>query len=228
MIIFPNSIAMVLFPAFSFSANNLKSARELFFRPFKYLLFSITPIFVIAFVFAREIMQLWLGEEFSRVSYPIFQLLVISFFIHAFAYIPVSAVQGWGRPDLKGKLDIVQLPIFVATCLWLIPKFGLMGAALSKLLRTLVDTLAVVFLSKYILRLSRQDFSSSGLTRAFLISAFFALGVFATRFFFKDIILYIAVLMPLFCIYVFLFFKFALDDKEYSYICSLFLRLSQK
>jgi O-antigen/teichoic acid export membrane protein len=155
--ILPFSAAAVLFPSFSYSSGKQRLLKSLFFRPIKYLLFLATPVYITLFIFAKDILGLWMGRDFAQSSAHVFQILTIAFFVNIFSYIPFSAIQGLGRPELKAKLDLVQIPIFLALCLYLIPSFGLVGAAFAKLLITLIDTFGLLWFSKKVLFLSISD-----------------------------------------------------------------------
>ncbi|MEW6675152.1 MAG: flippase [Nitrospirota bacterium] len=228
VVILPVSIAMTLFPVFSYyGVNNRVMTKEIFHRPLKYILFVMTPVSVIFVVFARQILALWLGEQFAQSSSVILQILTITFFLNSFAYVPFIAIQGVGRPDLKAKLDLVQLPIFVALCWWLIPELGLIGAALAKLWVTTFDVLCLFWMAKSMLGLPTRELFGQRLSKALIISSVFALTVFASKIVSKILVLDILILTGLTGAYLFLFLKTVMDDKDWSAILSvqkLFLR----
>jgi O-antigen/teichoic acid export membrane protein len=215
VVILPASMAMTIFPAFSYAGiDNYEKVKELFSRPIKYLLFGIVPIIVIFAAFAGEILELWLGEEFSQRSTIILQVLAIAVFFHAFAHIPFAAIQGLGRPDLKAKLDLVMLPIFVVFCLWLIPTLGLVGAALAKLVISVTDVSYLLWKVKSLTKLSIREMFGEKAGKAVIIASLFIIAVFSSKMLFESLLTNIAVIGCLIFIYMFLFVKIVMDDKD--------------
>ncbi|MBU4533948.1 MAG: flippase [Firmicutes bacterium] len=217
VVILPASMAMTIFPAFSYAGiDNYEKVKELFSRPFKYLLFGIVPIIVIFVAFASEILELWLGGEFAQKSTIILQILAIVFFFHAFAHIPLAAIQGLGRPDLKAKLDLVMLPIFVVLCLWFIPTLGLVGAALAKLLVTVIDVLYLSWMVKSLTKLPIREMFGERADKAVIIASLFTLAAFSFSILPKSLLADVAVLSSLIFGYVLLFVRIVMDDKDKS------------
>src|SRR5690606_38389069 len=72
------------------------------------------------------------------------RLLALAFFFNGFGQLALAGVQGLGRPDLKAKLDLVQVPLYIGCAAVLTIRFGITGAASAKLLFTCLDT-AILF-----------------------------------------------------------------------------------
>lgn len=217
VVIIPVSLSTTLFPTFSyFDISNCKGIKELLSRPFKYLLFIMVPILIIFIVLANGILKLWLGDEFAQNSTIVFQVLAATFFFHTFAYLPFTAVHGLGRPDLKAKFDLIMLPTFVGLCWWFILKLGLVGAALAKLLITVMDVLYLSWKAKCLLKLPIREMFGERAGKAVIIASLFTIAVFSLRMPFKSILADIAILGGLIPAYMFLFVTTAMDDKDRS------------
>jgi O-antigen/teichoic acid export membrane protein len=98
------------------------------------------PLLVVLWLFAAEILDAWMGSEVAAAGAPVLRLLALAFFLNAFSQVALAGVQGLGRPDLKAKLDMFEVPFFVLLAALLIPRFGITGAAAAKLVVTVVDT----------------------------------------------------------------------------------------
>jgi O-antigen/teichoic acid export membrane protein len=145
--IVPAAMALTLFPAFSALQRSDDAALgQLFARPLKYLLLVMTPALAFLAVFARPLLAAWLGDDFAALAATPMRILIVAFYLNAFSQIPFAALQGLGRPDLKARLDMVQLPLFVVLLVVLIPPFGIAGAAAAKLIITVVDVTGLFFL----------------------------------------------------------------------------------
>lgn len=150
----PASVAATLYPAFSSDQyENLPTlAADLLVKPTKYLLALVTPVASLFIFFVPEILQLWLGEEFRRESMFLLPILSLGFFFNCLAHIPLAAVQGLGRPDLRAKLDIAEAVVFLVLTVFLIQTLGINGAALSKSIVLFLDVVIMFFLARRILK----------------------------------------------------------------------------
>jgi O-antigen/teichoic acid export membrane protein len=150
----PASVAATLYPAFSSDQyEDLPTlASDLLVKPTKYLLMMVTPVASLFIFFAPEILQFWLGEEFRRESMVLLPILSLGFFFNCLAHIPLAAVQGLGRPDLRAKLDIGEAVVFLALTVFLIQTLGINGAALAKSIVLFLDVVIMFFLARRILK----------------------------------------------------------------------------
>jgi O-antigen/teichoic acid export membrane protein len=138
----PAALQTVLFPAFSSSlCSDSSRAGQLYRKGNEATFLSIYPITIIAVLFAKEILKLWLGHDFAEHSYLILQLLSIGILINSIGHIPSILVQSAGRPDLSAKLKLIEIPPYIALTYWLIVRFGITGAAVAWVLRVLLDSI---------------------------------------------------------------------------------------
>ncbi len=175
IVILPASFAVTLFPAFSYyGPENRSMVQQLVSRPVKYLMLVLGPLIVLVIFFGEKLLAVWMGVEFARQGTIVLQILAITFFFHAFAHIPFSAVHGFGRPDLKAKFDLILVPLFAGICMWLIPLFGIVGAAVAKCIVTIIDLLFLSWMLKRLSGISITELIGQRTKRAALVVAFFA------------------------------------------------------
>ncbi len=175
--IFPASIAPALFPYFSYHGEGTgNEVKDVTSRSIKYLLLVMTPVTAVFIFFAKDILQLWVGAQFAAQSTEVMQLVAVLFFFNCFAYIPFTSVQALGRPELKAILDLIALPIYAVGCWWLMRRMGLNGAALAKLLVTILDCSVLYFFAWRMKAFHVRDLMSGPLFRALVASGglFFA------------------------------------------------------
>ena len=156
----PFSLALTLFPTFSGArtgGGEQSIVKEFIHTPMKYLFLIIAPVASFAVFFSKELLEVWLGLEFSSQSRLVLKLLSIGFFFNAFAYVALSAVQGLNRPDLKAKLDVIVTIFFFVSGLAFIKMYGIDGAAIVKSLTLITDTLALFWFSKSILGIGMTE-----------------------------------------------------------------------
>jgi O-antigen/teichoic acid export membrane protein len=178
--IIPAAFALTLFPAYSFlQARDGSRVGELSWRPLKHLVAAVLPPAVVLGVFAPDILRVWLGADFATGSTTVLRILVVAFSINALATIPFAAVQGLGRPDLKARLDLVEVPLFAALALLLIPRYGIAGAALAKLAVATFDTVALFWMAGRLGALSPARTTARGVPAIAGAAAVYALAAVA-------------------------------------------------
>ena len=138
--VIPSAVALTLFPAFSYAQRSGARIDELFRRPLKLLFLLQWPLLLILWLFPAEILDAWMGAEVAAAGAAVLRLLALAFFLNAFSQVALAGIQGLGRPDLKAKLDMFEVPFFVLLAALLIPRFGITGAAAAKLIVTVIDT----------------------------------------------------------------------------------------
>jgi len=140
--ILPSCLMATLFPAFShhgsFGAETGQMTR-LYNFTIRYLLFILSPFMGLLFVDAQDILAVWMGPKFSAEGALVLQILAVGALLNVLARLPYGAVQAVGRPDITGKIHVLELPVYIALCLLFIPRWGLAGAALACTLRLSLD-----------------------------------------------------------------------------------------
>ena len=164
--IIPGSLVMTLFPAFStLGASRKDDVQRLYVRSMKYLLLVTGPTVLLLLGLAGVIIAAWLGPDFAAQSTQVFRILLLGALVGAVAPISASLLQGLGRPDIIPKLYLVELPLNTALVLLLVHRMGLVGAALSFALRTLVDASLLFAISWRLVGLSHNAFRDTGFWR---------------------------------------------------------------
>jgi O-antigen/teichoic acid export membrane protein len=205
LLIFPASLVLTLFPAFSsLDAWGEKVRLEMLYaRSVKFLLLCLGPLLVLIAVFAGEILRLWLGGDFASKSTLVLQILAAGVLLNSMALVPFTLIQGLGRPDVTAKFHLLELPLYAGTLWLLVERLGIPGAALAWTLRMGFDA-ALVFGAAWRLRLaSLRTLAESGLLKSIL--AVLAFGVVLSLALWADLTLPIqvglsALLLPIFAV----------------------------
>lgn len=138
----PGALTGVLFPAFSTSyLNNPDITKKLFSRGVKFIFIFLYPIIIIIITFAYEGMYLWLGITFAQRSTFVLQMLAIGVLLNSLAYIPFTYLQGIGKPKIPALVNLIELPFYCIAMWFAISRWGIEGAAVTWLLRILIDTI---------------------------------------------------------------------------------------
>jgi O-antigen/teichoic acid export membrane protein len=184
------SLAATLFP--TFSALGSQRPSEAFQRimtpSIGYLAVVLGPILILVIAFARELLSLWLGNEFSQQGAVALQILAIGVLLTSLGLLPFSLIQAIGRPDVTAKLHLLELPVYLVLSWGLISRWGVTGAALSWSLRASADALLQLFAASRVSSVSLRTFREHQLVWRIVIlvclgcaGAWFAAVLFSAR-----------------------------------------------
>jgi O-antigen/teichoic acid export membrane protein len=133
------SFAGVLFPAFAATISTDRTRSELLFkRGTRGVLIALFPFALATLLFAHEILDVWVGEEFADNSTEVMQWLSAGVLLNGLAFMPFSMLQST-RPDLIAKVLAAELPFYLVG-FWLgIKAYGIEGGAMVWTVRVAVD-----------------------------------------------------------------------------------------
>ncbi len=143
--VLPRSLGGALFPRMA-SVTQAES-QQLSRRGLSVMSLMITPP-VLVMLFAMEpFLNLWVGHDIAEKAVPIGWILLVGYWINAFAIIPYSRLQAMGRPDLVTKALLAQLPFYLAAMYFALQHFGLLGAASVFSVRCVIDYVILSWIS---------------------------------------------------------------------------------
>ena len=226
--IVPLSVSSALFPNFSdMAVASGERIVQLMARSLKYLQLTIAPICAVIFVFTPNILGLWLGEDFAQEATLCTRILIACFLLNAIGYIPLAVIHGQGRPSWKAKLDLLELPCFLVMAFYWIPKFGIAGVALAKLVVQIVDLTALFVMVKQIFRLKSVQLFPEGCKEAALASSILAVAAVAVVVAPYGVWEAGSILSVGLGLFTFLSWKLAMDDRDWFFLMSA-IRLFRK
>jgi len=166
--IITGSLSMTLFPAFSTldGARNRARVGTFFARSIKYTLIASGPTIVLVAVYAGDILQIWMGNDFVAESTLTMQVLALGVLINSLAFMPFALLQGTGRPDLPAKFHLIELPIYVVIAWILVREFGIGGAAGAWTIRVALDAVLLFVAVSKVYRLSPGLLADNGVKLA--------------------------------------------------------------
>ncbi len=151
------SLAMVLFPAFSYSKNQDREIyMRLYRRAIKYIFLILVPVVLILAVFAYDLLSLWMGAEFARNSYAVLVILSLAVMVNSLANIPYTLIQAFGRPDITAKFHLVELLPYLALLWFFASRFGIAGVAAAWLARVSLDAVLLFWFADRLLAIETR------------------------------------------------------------------------
>jgi len=228
--IFPRSFAMTLFPAFStVAAFQKKDLGRLYARSLKYLLLTMGPITLVIILFAGDILELWLGNDFAAKGTLVFQILAVGMLLNALSQMPANLLDGIGRPDLKAKILLSYGIIYFVLAWFLINHMGIVGAALAWAMRGCLELILFFVASWRLLRLELVILAKNGLLRVLIVFALFAAITPAITTAFSKT-MYVQVATTVICMIAFasVVWHYALDQTDRNSLKAMLLLFSNR
>ena len=136
----PYTAMNAVFPAIAAAHSDPELRSQMLRTAGRAMVALMLPPVIIGAVFARPLLDLWLGATFAAPATPVLKLLLVGIFLNSCSHVPYAFLQANGRTDLTAKLHIIELPIFVVLLVWGVHAYGIPGAALAWTIRVALDT----------------------------------------------------------------------------------------
>lgn len=137
--IVPSSLTTALFPRLS--AAPPEEQTRLGALAFKTIAALVTLPVLGGVLLIGPFLELWVGREIGSQAAPVGRLLLIGFWINAFALVPFTRLQASGRPRLVALILLAQVPFYLAGLVAAMKLYGIVGCALMFVIRCFVDLL---------------------------------------------------------------------------------------
>lgn len=223
MRILPIALMKTLFPELSAMSYHKRSERitTLFIRAIKYIFLPISVVAGTIFIYAPEILQIWLGNQFSIQASGVLRIVSLGIILNSLAYIPFSLLQGIGRPDLPAKFHLIEFPIYVIL-IWILTKnFGLNGAAIAWLLRISLDFILLYRSSLKLYKITLSNIISNKILAEIVgvVLLFICLGIID----FSVKVMFIKIGITIFSLLIFalITWRYFFDDREKQILLQL-------
>ncbi|MGO9086139.1 MAG: flippase [Candidatus Sulfotelmatobacter sp.] len=186
--IIPSALVGTLYPAFSErgSEDQRHSLERLYERSVRYLVLVLLPGTLYLLVLGPDLLALWMGASFAQQTATILRILVLGVLLNGVAFVPYALLQALGRPDLTGKLHLLELPVYVAMCLWMIPRWGIAGAALASTVRFTLDAVLLFWAAGRYCRCSLRGFWATIFPSNLMLGGVLGLALLAITIFVRD------------------------------------------
>ena len=132
----PASISRALFPRLSKRKHTAAEDRRIAIAlTLACLALTILPVFV----FARELLTLWMGPAYGEEPATILRILLVGFFFNALAFNPFTDLQARGHSKTTAFIHIAEVIPYLTTLILLTWFYGIVGTATAWSARTFVD-----------------------------------------------------------------------------------------
>ena len=143
--IFPAALARTFFPRMSGLSTG--EARLLGARALSSLGYGYATVCAVAIILSPAFFRYWIGGDFALLAAPVAQILFLGAWINGLAFVVFTLIQSQGRPDITGKLHMIEIVPFLLILWALTSTLGINGAAIAWSVRCTVDALALFWVS---------------------------------------------------------------------------------
>jgi O-antigen/teichoic acid export membrane protein len=143
--IFPAALARTFFPRMS--GLSAADARTLGARALSSLGYGYAAVCAPAIIISPAFFRFWIGGDFALHAAPVAQIVFIGAWINGLAFIALTLIQSQGRPDITGKLHMIEIVPFLVILWALTSTLGINGAAIAWSVRCTADALALFWVS---------------------------------------------------------------------------------
>ena len=142
----PKALATALFPKSvpATAAENARMSRMMTLTLASVLSFPV----LVAVILLRPFLNVWVGPEIAEQAAGVGRLLLLGFWLNAFAYVPSLTLQATGRPGRVAQVLILQIPAYLLALYFGMSWFGLLGCGLVFCLRNAVDWLLLTWVAQ--------------------------------------------------------------------------------
>lgn len=142
----PQALTSALFPRLACADSPAENDR-LTAQAVDVLAVVMTPAIVAGMLLAQPFLTWWISEDFAAHAAPVAHVVALGLWANAMAAVPYAKLQAGGRPDLVAKCHLVELVPYLAFLAWVLPAWGIAGAAIAWSARAMVDALLLFALS---------------------------------------------------------------------------------
>ncbi len=152
MALVPMVLGAVLLPTVSeqFGRGDMDKLRRIYVTSGRYLTLLALPLAGAGIALARPLIGVLYGEEYAPAIL-IMQILFVPFVMRGISDAAIAVMYGINRPSFVLKIGVVLACLNMGLNLWLIPTYGILGAAIgSSVPRLLTLPIYIRFASKQI------------------------------------------------------------------------------
>jgi len=166
-------LSMIMFPVASEmgSMGQREELKKIYIVLSRHIFFLNIALTTILCLFSRQILQLWMGDDFARQTYIILILISLAFFADALTNLPSLVNDGFSFPKVTGFFALGRAIFGVIALLIGSVLFGLTGVAAAYLFSSVVmGTAFLLYVHKKTIKLSLKILIKESFLKSFVFS----------------------------------------------------------
>lgn len=152
------SLAVVALPLSSdlIARGDIARVRQLYVRATRFVVLFTVSVSIPLYVFSEKILLYWLGPTFADKSTAVLRILILTYGMLALTAIPYYLALGANKPWVPAVFSIFTAVLNVGLVLVLIPRFGIVGAAVGYLASTAAVPFFVWYFERRVLGVTQR------------------------------------------------------------------------
>ena len=153
LLLIPAAVATAWFPriALTNAAESYSDLRKLLRKGLQFTVWIMGPLCLLLMLGSKPLLEIWLNTQFANEAWQVAVVLLVGIFVNAMAHIPLAALQATGQVKQTAILHVLELVFYFPLLCYVLPIWGIMGAAIVWTMRCLLDFLCLYGLNYYYL-----------------------------------------------------------------------------
>ena len=153
LLLIPAAVATAWFPriALTNAAESYSDLRKLLRKGLQFTGWIMGPLCLLLMLGSKPLLEIWLNTQFANEAWQVAVVLLVGIFVNAMAHIPLAALQATGQVKQTAILHVLELIFYIPLLCYVLPLWGIMGAAIVWSMRCLIDFLCLYGLNYYYL-----------------------------------------------------------------------------
>jgi O-antigen/teichoic acid export membrane protein len=145
------SFSTAIFPAASelHAVNAQERLQRLYVTATKLMLALSLPLTILVALLAYPLMTTWLGQSFGTASAGILALLAVGYGLTLLTGVPALIADATGHPHWTAATSVVSAVINVSLTLYLVPRYGAIGAAWALVVNNAVQGVGFILVVQH-------------------------------------------------------------------------------
>lgn len=219
-------LSMVLFPVASEmdSLGKREELQKIYIRMNRYIFFLNISIITVLCLFARQILQVWMGNDFAEQSYVILILISLSCFFDTLTQLPSLVNDGFNFPRVTGFFGLTRAIVGVIALITGAFYFGLIGVAAGYFITSLVmGNIFLFYVHKKTIKISFFTVIKEAYLNSFLFILIIVSGILAARsIWMASTASYLTEAASVIILFAFFAYRYVLDENLKSKIFGYF------
>lgn len=138
----PAAMAAVLFPFMSaLGSSEYHRLRQPYGQLLRFMVWAWCGSLLVAQLLGLDLLRWWLGAETAAMVQPAWAWLMAGILANGLAFVPYNLIQSRKRTDLTAKFHLAELLPYMLMLYYLVPAFGITGAAMAWSARAILDAI---------------------------------------------------------------------------------------
>lgn len=174
------NVAGAFFPTASelSGREDKKPFHSLYVHSMKLISILVIPLFIMLFLFSKQVLLFWVKKDFPEKATLTLQLLSLAYLFQSFTTIPSLAAESMGKPKVTAVWAFITAVINFVLCLIFIPIFKINGAALAIFLNSLIICpISVFYINRKVIGFSSRQLFFQAMFKS-LLAAILTIPIF--------------------------------------------------